>query len=48
MLRSCNQLFRDCYNVEILTIFDPELQLINIKPITKKQIKRTAEGVEKV
>ena len=47
MLRSCNQLFRDCYNVEILTIFDPELQLINIKPITKNKLKELLRELKK-
>ena len=28
-----------CYNVEILNIFDPELQLINTKPMTKNKLK---------
>ena len=27
------------YNVEILNLFDSELQLINTKPVIKKQIK---------
>ena len=26
----------DCYNVEILNLFDPELQLFNTKPIIKR------------
>ena len=28
------------YNVEILNLFDPELQLINTKPMIKNKIKR--------
>ena len=28
-----------CYNVEVLNIFDPELQLINTKPIIKNKLK---------
>ena len=27
------------YNVEILNLFDPELQLINIKPVIKRIVK---------
>ena len=30
---------RHCYNVEILNIFDPELQLINTKSIIKIKLK---------
>ena len=28
-----------CYNVEILNIFDPELKLINTKPVIKNKLK---------
>ena len=28
-----------CYNVEILNLFDPELQLISTKPTIKKKLK---------
>ena len=35
-------------NIKILNLFDPELQLINTKPISKKKIKITAKRVEKV
>ena len=31
--------FLHCYIVEILNIFDPELQLINNKPIIKNKLK---------
>ena len=36
------------YNAEILNLFDPELQLINTKPVIKKKIKRIAKWVKKV
>ena len=35
------------YNVEILNLFDPELQLINTKPMIKNKIKRIVKWVEK-
>ena len=28
-----------CYNIEILNLFDPELQLINAKPMIKRKLK---------
>ena len=36
------------YDVEILNISDPEIQLINTKPMVKKKIKRIVKWVEKV
>ena len=39
----CNKI-----NVEIFNLFDPELQLINTKPVMKKQIKRIVKRDEKV
>ena len=35
------------YNVEILNIIDPELQLINIKPMIKKKIKELLRALKK-
>ena len=35
------------YNVEILNLCDPELQLINTKPVIKLKIKRIVKWVEK-
>ena len=35
------------YNVEILNLFDPELQLINTKQVIKKQIKRLLSNSRK-
>ena len=35
------------YNIEILNLFDPELQTINTKPIIKKKIKRIVKLVGK-
>ena len=29
-----------CYNIEILNLFHPELQLINIKPVIKNNLKK--------
>ena len=41
--------FMHHYNVEILNLFDPELQLINTKPeIKNKSIKKIIKWVEKV
>ena len=37
-LNSCDNSIHH-YNVEILNIFDPELKLINTKPMIKKKIK---------
>ena len=36
-----------CYNVEILNIFDPELQLINTKPMTKNKLKELLSDLKK-
>ena len=43
MLKLCNQVlliivYQDC-NIKILNLFDPELQLINTKSITKIKLK---------
>ena len=35
------------YNVEILNIFDPELQLINIKPVIKNKLKEFLNELKK-
>ena len=35
------------YNVEILIIFDPELQLINTKPTIKNKLKELLSELEK-
>ena len=36
------------YSIEILNIFDPELQLINTKPVIKNKLKELAKWVRKV
>ena len=36
-----------CYNVEILNIFDSELQLINTKPIIKNKLKELLSKLKK-
>ena len=36
-----------CYNVEILNRFDPELQLINTKPIIKSKLKELLSELKK-
>ena len=36
------------YKVEILNLFDPELQLVNTKPMIKNKLKELLRGVEKV
>ena len=36
-----------CYNVEILNIFDPELQLINTKPMIKNKLKELLSDLKK-
>ena len=36
------------YNIKILNLFDPELQLINTKPIIKNKLEELFKGVEKV
>ena len=35
------------YNVDILNLFDPELQLINTKPIIKDQLKKILSELKK-
>ena len=35
------------YNVEILNIFDPKLQLINTKPMIKNKLKEWLSELEK-
>ena len=35
------------YNIEILNLFDPELQLINIKPMIKKKLKEFLSELKK-
>ena len=35
------------YNIEILNIFDPELQLINIKPMIKNKLKELLSQLKK-
>ena len=35
------------YNVEILNIFNPELQLINTKPIIKNKLKELLSELKK-
>ena len=34
------------YNVEILHLFDPELQLININPVTKNKVKELLSALK--
>ena len=36
-----------CYNIEILNLFDPELQPINTKPIIKNKLKRLLSELKK-
>ena len=36
-----------CYNVEILNLFDPELQLINTKPVIKNKLKQFLNELKK-
>ena len=36
------------YNVEVLNIFDPELQLINTKPIIKNKLKELLNEFKKL
>ena len=51
MLRWCNQNSSDnCvhhYNVKILDLFDPELQLINTKPMIKNKLKELISELKK-
>ena len=35
------------YNAEILNLFDPELQLINTKPVIKKKLKELLGELKK-
>ena len=35
------------YNVETLNLFDPELQLINIKPVIKNKLKELLSELKK-
>ena len=35
------------YNVEILNLFDPELQLINTKPVIKNKLKQLLSELKK-
>ena len=35
------------YNVEILNLFDPELQLINTKPVIKNKLKELVNELKK-
>ena len=37
----------DHYNVKILNIFDPELQMINTKPLIKSKFKELLSGLKK-
>ena len=36
-----------CYKVEILNLFDQELQLINTKPVIKKKLKQFLNELKK-
>ena len=36
-----------CYNAKILNLFDPELQLINTKPMIKSKLKELLNKLEK-
>ena len=36
-----------CYNIEILNLFDPELQPINTKPIIKNKLERLLSELKK-
>ena len=36
-----------CYNIEILNVFDPELQLINFKPIIRNKLKELLSELKK-
>ena len=37
-----------CYSLEILNLFDPELQLINTKPVIKNKLKELLNELKKV
>ena len=45
-LNSCDNSIHH-YNVEILNIFDPELKLINTKPMIKKKLKEMLSELKK-
>ena len=45
-LNSCDNPIHH-YNVEILNIFDPELKLINTKPMIKKKLKEMLSELKK-
>ena len=36
-----------CYNIKILNLFPPELQLINTKPMIKNKLKEFLSGLKK-
>ena len=36
-----------CYNIEILNLFDPELDLINTKPMIKNKLKELFSELKK-
>ena len=38
---------RHCYNIMILNLFDPELQLINTKPMIKNKLKELLSELKK-
>ena len=38
----------NCYNIEILNLFDPELQMVNTKPMLKSKLKEMLSELEKV
>ena len=40
--------FAHCYDVEILNLFDPELQLINFKPMIKSKLKELLSKLKKL
>ena len=53
--KKCNEMIQsgssdDCicpYNIKILNFFNPELQLINTKPITKNKLKELLSELKK-
>ena len=40
--------FVHCFNIEILKLFDPELQLINTKPMIKNNLKELLSYLKKI
>ena len=38
----------NCYDFEILNLFDPELQMINTKPMTKNKFKKLLSELKKL